>query len=127
MFGWKRKSEAADAAAGETERLLDHCFFALTESATLTVRPTDAVLTPEGLERLVIALRRGQLAGRISKIIFDLAEVRAFGPRWTVVLAMLIAFARSVGVPCHVQVAGGQPASVLDLYRRSTEVRALVG
>jgi hypothetical protein len=75
---------------------------------------------------MIDKLRRTDATVHLKEIVFDLSHVEMLGPQWTVVLALLIAFARGAVARCRVVSLHGQPAGVLGLHRHNRDVAALV-
>lgn len=121
----KRADRALQAPTSQLEQPLGRWRFAVS-AGSLRVQPMGPTLSPENTARLLGQLRRRHARGDLKEVVFDLSQIETIGPQWTVVLALLIGFARSTKACCRIVSLHGQPAAVVGLYRRNRDVALLV-
>lgn len=121
----KRADGALQAPTSQSEQALGRCRFAVS-TGSLRVQPAGPRLSSEDTARLLGQLRGWQARGDLKEVVFDLSQIETIGPQWTVVLALLIGFARSIKARCRIVSLHGQPAAVVGLYRRNRDVALLV-
>jgi anti-anti-sigma regulatory factor len=112
--------------SAESTRLLDVCDLAAAADGRLWIRPLAPILTAAELGEILPVLKTSELGATFQEIVFDLSRVEMMGPQWTVILAMLMDFARQTTVRCRIASLKDQPAAVVGLYRLSTELMRLI-
>lgn len=117
---FRQTSRLSDAAS----RTLRHAVVSRDSKATLIVRPTTGVLTTAAAKELLSDLAATGLAKEATRVVFDLAAVTQLGPQWTVVVALLIDFARRIPAACEMVNLSGQPAAVVAMFAGRTQVGA---
>lgn len=115
--------DAMDLA--EAGALLDRWEFAAGPER-IDVRPRSAAVTAADLAWLTKRLVAAESSLPAKEIVFDFSAVEQIGPRWTVVLAMLVHLAQRLSARCRIVELRGQPAAAVGLYRRSSALMALV-
>lgn len=111
---------------GKVENLLNRfCFLAL-DSGSMGVQPTTSTLNPGDVADVLAGLLLNDVLSGLSEVVFDLSRVETIAPNWTLVLAMLIDFARKAGMPCRVIGMQAQPAAAAAMYRMNKELRGLI-
>jgi len=95
-------------------------------AGTLCIRPLCKTLDPGELAVALAAINQPAVLDGLSDVVFDLGGVETITPGWTLVMAMLINFARHTNVACHVVGLRGQPAAVAFIYRRNPELMRLI-
>ncbi len=96
-------------------------------TGVLRVLLTGPRLDVRELDAMVKRLRDVIAGDTPNEIVFDFTGVETIGPHWTLVLALLMRFARAIRTKCRVVSLHGQPAAVVSLYHRNTELGRLVG
>jgi S-adenosylmethionine:diacylglycerol 3-amino-3-carboxypropyl transferase len=124
MFNSKRNQ--GDKNVRDNSISEDLFAFAATATGTLEVQARGSTLSPEVTSSLLAYLSRVNILSGFSEIVFDLRNVRAITPNWTLVLAMIMNFARYAGLRCRVVGLQAQPAAAVMMYRRNVELRALL-
>ena len=107
-------------------KILNVCHLVACDNGTLHVQPLAATLTTAELAEIIGCLSRASATEGLKEIVFDLRHVEVIGPQWTVVLAMLIDFARRLDAKCKLISLNEQPAAAASLYRRSAELMKLI-
>jgi len=110
----------------EAERILRRWQYSVAADGGLQIHPTGPRLQTEELGGFLRLLTDVFASEPPREIVFDMSAVRYLGPNWTLALAMFIDFAQSVGAPCRIDGARGQPAAAAAMYHRSPQVRALL-
>lgn len=118
--------KTTEATPDSSDNLLNTCEFTVSTDGFLRIRPLGAVLTIDRLAKIIGRLCDSDGLMDWKDIVFDLGLVEVIGPRWTVLLAMIINFARSVTARCRLVSLNGQPAAAAALYRHNTELRELI-
>ncbi|MFO0972149.1 MAG: hypothetical protein U1A27_01745 [Phycisphaerae bacterium] len=86
------------------------------QAGELVIEPTAEILDTRTLATLLAEIEADELAAGVQRVTFDLNRVAQLGPQWTVVVAMLIGFARRIPAACRLDRLRGQPAAVLTLF-----------
>lgn len=123
MFSSKTKTPAT---IDETCKILSVCQLVACDSGTLHVQPLAATLSTAELAEIIRCLSRASVTDGLQEIVFDLRHVKLIGPQWTIVLAMLIQFARCFAAKCRLVSLNEQPAAAASLYRRNSELMKLI-
>src|ERR1043166_2354161 len=111
MFNSKRNQ--GDKNVRDNSISEDLFAFAATATGTLEVQARGSTLSPEVTSSLLAYLSRVNILSGFSEIVFDLRNVRAITPNWTLVLAMIMNFARYAGLRCRVVGLQAQPAAAV--------------
>jgi len=106
--------------------ILDACHLVAAADGRLWVQPTAATLVAAELGEILVGLSRSGVGAGSTEIVFDLSRVEVIGPQWTVILAMLMNFARQTSARCRIASLKAQPAAVVALYRVSVELMKLI-
>jgi anti-anti-sigma regulatory factor len=106
--------------------LLEICDLVAAADGRLWIRPLSPTLTAAELGGILQALKHSDLGSTFQQVVFDLSRVEMMGPQWTVILAMLMDFARQTAARCRIASLKEQPAAVVRLYRLSTELMRLI-
>ncbi len=109
-----------------TESVLDRWQFAASAEGSLWIRPSGPDLSEDDLGGFLRLLRDVCLDSPPDEIIFDLEHVDYIGPRWTVVMAMLLEFAEGLEARCLIASAHGQPAAVAEFYSRNRKIAEMI-
>jgi anti-anti-sigma regulatory factor len=117
----KRRTTTDDSC-----KILSVCHLVACDNGTLHLQPLSATLTTAELAEIIRCLSRVSVTENLKEIVFDLRHVEVIGPQWTVVLAMLIDFARRLDAKCRLISLNEQPAAAASLYRRSAELMKLI-
>ena len=123
---WRRTARNPEPTVDEAERLLGRWRLTVSSAGSLWVQPVGPTLRHEELAKLIERLRGSSGNGGVKEIVFDLRRVETIETPWTLVLALLIGFARSTGARCRIVSLHGQPAAVVGLYRCNCDVASLV-
>ncbi len=123
---WRRTDADLGAMTSAAEWEPECWRFKASTAGSLRIQPAGPTLSHEELAWLLDRLQRRHADAGVEEIVFDLSRVEAIGPQWTLVLALLIGFARSVKARCRVVSLHGQPANVVQLYRRNHDVALLL-
>ncbi len=107
-------------------RTLQRWRLAASENGLLWIRPAGPTLDRAELAGFLHLLEEACAHGGTRRIVFDFAELEFIGPRWTLVLAELLDFARKATARCALVSVRGQPAAVTALYRMNRDVAALL-
>ena len=110
----------------DTSDLLTTCLLVASDDGVLQVRPLESTLTGAELAAILRSLSSSDVADGLKEVVFDLRNVDLIGPQWTVVLAMMIDFARRLAAKCRLVSLKGQPAAAASLYRRNAELMRLI-
>ncbi|MFQ5424990.1 MAG: hypothetical protein ACE5F9_13565 [Phycisphaerae bacterium] len=108
------------------DQLLARWRFAASVHGRLWVQPVSRLLSAAELVTFLKRIQRADSSVRFREVVFDLSEVETIGPQWTLVLALLVDFARRVEARCKVVSLHGQPAAAAALYRRNRELMSLI-
>ena len=125
MF-WKRNEGQPTIAISPSQHELPQWSVDSSADGMLHVQPAGPTLTHDEIAAMIRELRDRYCATACSEVLFDLSRVETIEPQWTLVLALLIAFARTVTARCRLVGLHGQPAAVIELYRRNRDVASLV-
>ena len=93
--------------------------YEMSPPGVLHVRGRAASLCYEDVRGLTERLLCAQIDKTLSEIIFDFRGVRELRAPWTPVLAKLIDFARRSRAVCRLIASEGQPAAVVNLFKKS--------
>ncbi len=110
----------------EADQLLTTCLFVATDDGVLEVRPLEATLASVEFAAILRPLEDSDAVQGLKEVVFDLRNVEVIGPRWTIVLAMMIDFAQRLAARCRLVSLNEQPAAVASLYRSSPELMRLI-
>ncbi len=108
------------------EQLLARWRFAASADGRLWVQPAGRRLSAADLVTFLQRIRRADSSVRFREVVFDLSEVESIGPQWTLVLALLMDFARRVEARCTIVSLHGQPAAAAALYHHNRELMSLI-
>jgi anti-anti-sigma regulatory factor len=122
----KEKRSKASSRATVGRPPLDNWMFVTSSAGALWIQPTGPTLGHEELGELLGRLQSGRKGTHPREIVLDLSRVEKLGRHWTLVLAMLIRFARSGGCRGRIVALHGQPADVARLYRLNRELECLM-
>ena len=114
------------AISTDGNRLLATCLLVASDDGVLQVRPLETTLTGVELAAILRSLNAAEVAQGLKEVVFDLRNVELIGPQWTVVLAMMIDFARRLAARCRLVSLKQQPAAAASVYRHSPELMRLI-
>lgn len=123
---FSRRNRKLDEALDNAEQIMARWSFAIEAGGVLAIRPTGHALAAAELSDFLQRVSAACRNEMVDEVVFDLSEVEVIGPQWTLVLALLIDFARNVDARCRVVALQGQPAAAASLYRRNRELMGLI-
>ncbi|MFH1419356.1 MAG: hypothetical protein ABII12_13865 [Planctomycetota bacterium] len=104
-------------AVGETRYLLKRWRFTASDRGAIWVQPIGSTLSPEELAGLFALLAQSGDPTFPKVMLLDLAGVKIVGNQYTLLLALIKDFARSIHAACRIISARGQPLSAACFYR----------
>ncbi|MBN2559301.1 MAG: hypothetical protein JXQ75_00015 [Phycisphaerae bacterium] len=125
MFHGRKNKKTSTTVAG-SDSILNTCHFVASESGALRIQPLGTTLTSDQMSGIISRLSHSDCVEGLKEIVFDLSHVSMIGPRWTVVFAMIIDFARKVAAHCRLVALNDQPAAAAALFRRNAELMGLM-
>ncbi len=114
MF-WRRTEQNRKAASSASECTTGRWSLACSTPGVVRIQPAGPTLTPGEMGELINELRCQHIDTSFREVLFDLSRVETIGPQWTVALAFLIGFARTIAARCRVISLNRQPAAVMEL------------
>ena len=122
----RREREARDRECELTDLLLNRWHFTAGMSGELRVCAIGTSLGHDEFHTVLSQILSLKDGTQFRRIVFDLAQVRAFDPPWTAMFALLIHFARATTAMCVVAGLRDQPAKAATLYRNNRELMAIL-
>lgn len=115
---------------------MDRFFLVAGDNGAIHVHALLPTLTAEEISLVLASLARPEILDGLTEITFELGCVESIPHNWTLLLAMLMNFARHVrrsesrpgrtGVRCRVVGLQAQPAAAAMLYRGNAELMNLL-
>ncbi len=99
------------------EALLRSCELVASFDGTLRIRPTGPTLSYPELHAILRRIRPDRAGRRFDEVIFDFDAIQAITAPWTLLVALLIDFARQTKVHCRIVSLRGQPAAIARFLR----------
>jgi hypothetical protein len=119
----RRDTTASTPETTENNWRLDHWRFVGSADGLLRIRPVGPTLSCSELEDILGRLREEETG--LAEVVFDFQTIRSVEGPWTLMIALLIDFARRTNARCVITRLDGQLASVVALYRLRHVVGAL--